>query len=92
MDKSDFEEVARVSLNFCGMLRQGKQGRAVGAGTVLIGIGGVATQINLDSNTRPLHRESTTKFIAPLSHMMKGFRNFDLAVEKKLAVHPDLPT
>ena len=56
------------------------------------GIGGVATQIDLDSNTCPLHREGTTKFIAPLSHMMKGFRNFNPVVKKKLAVHSDLPT
>ncbi len=48
--------------------------------------------IDLDSNTHPLHREDTTKFIALLSHMMKGFRNFDPAVKKKLTVHPDLPT
>jgi hypothetical protein len=91
LDGSDFEEVARVALNFCGKLRQGKRGKPVGAGTVAAGIGGVATQIDLDTDTRPLHRQGTDKYIAPISHMMRGFRNFDPATEKKLACHPDLP-
>ena len=92
LDGSDFEEVARVALNFCGMLMQGKRGKPVSAGTVAAGIGGVAAKIDLESDLRPFHKQGSDKYIAPLSHMMKGFANFDPPKEKKLGCHPDLPT
>ena len=92
LDGSNFEEIARVSLNFCGRLRQGKRGRPVTAGHVATGIGGVAAQMELDSDSRPLHKRGSDKFIAPIAHMLKGFSKADPATEKKLACHPDLPT
>ena len=85
LDTSNFEEVARVSLNFCGMIRQGRRGKAVSAGTVAAGIGGVAAKINMDSDQRPFHKKGTDKYIAPISQMLKGFENFDPATQKKLA-------
>ena len=56
------------------------------------GIGGVAAKIDLESDLRPFHKQGSDKYIPPLSHMMKGFANFDPPTEKKLACHPDSPT
>ena len=39
---------------------------------------------------RPLY-QANGRFIEPVSHMLAGFRTFDPPVQKKLAVHPNLP-
>ena len=93
LDGCSFEEVARVALNFGGMLRQGRGGRRkpVSADSISTGIGGVATQIGLDRGARPLHQPGSDKYILPIQHMLAGFRSFDPPTEKKLACHPDLP-
>ena len=93
LDGCSFEEVARVGLNFGGMLRQGRGRRRklVSAGSISTGVGGVATQIGLDRGTRPLHQPGSDKYILPIQRMLAGFRSFDPPTEKKLACHPDLP-
>ena len=93
LDDCNFEEVARIALNFGGMLRQGngRKRKPVSAGSVGTGLGGVTTQIGLDRGERPLHQPGSDKFILPIQHMLAGFRSFDLPPEKKLACHPDLP-
>ena len=93
LDGCSFEEVARVGLNFGGMLRQGRGNRRkpVSAGSISTGIGSVATQIGLDRGTRPLHQPGKDKYILPIQHMLAGFKSFDPPTEKKLACHPDLP-
>ena len=92
LDGCNFEEVARVALNFGGMLRQGRsrKRKPVSAGSVGTGLGGVATQIGMDRGERPLHQPGIDKFILPIQHMLAGFRSFDPPTEKKLACHPDL--
>ena len=88
LDKCDFGTLARVSLNFCGKLRQGKRARKpVSAGHIGTGIGSVATQIALDRGTRPLQQSHSKTLILPIQHMLKGFGNFDPPTEKKLACH-----
>ena len=91
LDKVDFRDVARVSTMFGGRIRKGKRGRAVGAGHVRAGLGHVNTQIALDTGRQPLHQRDGQHYIKPIQHMLAGFKNFDPAVEQKLACHPDLP-
>ena len=91
LDGCDFDTVARVALNYGGRLRQGRRGRPVAAGTVAQDLGHLATQIGLDRGTRPLHQPFSEHYIVPIQHMLAGFKNFDPAVEKKLACHPDVP-
>lgn len=47
--------------------------------------------IAMDTGRNHLHQLDGEHFINPLQHMCVGFNNFDPAIEKKLAVHPDLP-
>ena len=93
LDSCSFEEVARVALNFEGMLRQGcgRKRKPVYTDSISTGIGGVATQIGLDRGTRPLHQPGSKKYILPIQHMLASFNSFDPLIEKKLACHPDLP-
>ena len=85
--------MARVELNFGGMLGQGRgrKREPVSAASISTGIGGVATQIGLDRGTRPLHQPGSDKYILPIQHMLAGFGSFDPPTEKKLACHQDLP-
>ena len=76
---------------FGGRLRKGRRGRAVSTGTVRAGLGGVGTTIALDTGRQPLQQLDGKHYIKPIQHMLAGFGNFDPAVEKKLACHPDLP-
>lgn len=91
LDGCDFSTIARVATMYGGKLRQGKRGRPVSAGTVRAGLGGVATTIALDTGEQPLHQKDGNNYIKPVQHMLAGFKNFDPAVEKKLACAPDLP-
>ncbi len=45
----------------------------------------------MDTGDQPLHQRDGVHFIKPLQHILAGFKNFDPAVEKKLACHPSLP-
>ena len=72
-------------------MRKGKRGKPVKSGTVRAGLSGVATTIALDTGEQPLHQKDGEHFIKPIQHMLAGFKNFDPAVEKKLACHPDVP-
>ena len=76
---------------FGGRIRQGKRGKPVTAAHVRTGLGHVNTTIQLDTGKQPLHQLDGTHSIKPVQHMLAGFRNFDPAVEKKLACHPNLP-
>lgn len=44
----------------------------------------------MDTGRQPLHQIDGQHYIKPIQHMLAGFKNFDPAVEKKLACHPDL--
>ena len=91
LDGLDFSAIVTVATMFGGKLRQGKRGRPVSAGTVRAGLGGVATTIALDTGEQPLHQKDGQHYIKPVQYMLAGFKNFDPAVEKKLACGPDLP-
>ena len=45
----------------------------------------------MDTGNQPLHQRDGEHFLKPIQHMLAGFANFDPAVEKKLAVGPDVP-
>ena len=92
MDECDFRTVARVATMFGGRLRKGRRGKAVSAGTVRAGLGGVNTTIALDTGRQPIHQQDGKHYIKPVQHMLAGFKNFDPPTEKKLACHPDLPS
>ena len=57
--------------------------------TVRAALGGVNAKIVLDTGRQPLHQPgSNDKYIIPLQHMLKGFKNKYPQQVKKLAVHP----
>ena len=91
LDGEDFETIARISTGFGAKVRCGKRGAPVSAGMVRAGLGGVNTTIALDTGRQPLHQTDGKHYIKPIQLMLAGFKNFDPGVQKKLAVHPDLP-
>ena len=91
LDGETFTTIIRLSTGFGGNLRKGRRGRPIGTGSVCTGIGSINTQIALDTGDQTLHQRGGEHFLKPLQHMLSGFTNFDPAVEKKLAVGPDVP-
>ena len=87
----NFQTIARTSTMFDRQVRKGKQGKPVGTGTVRAALGGINTMITLETGKQPLHQIEGEHYIKPIQHMLDGFKNFDSSVERKLAVHPDLP-
>ena len=75
---------------FGGKLHKGKHDKPISAGTVQTGLDGVITMIALETGEQPFHQWDGTHYIKPIQHMLVGFKNFDPAVEKNLACHPDL--
>ena len=45
----------------------------------------------MDMGKQPLHQRDGQHYIKPVQHMLAGFKNFDPAVEKKLACGPNFP-
>ena len=65
--------------------------KQVQVGTVCAALGGVNVKISLDTGQQPRHQpRSNEKYILPLRHMLKRFKNKNPPQVKKLAVHPDL--
>ena len=91
LDGEDFQTIVRISTGFGAMVRCGKRGAPVSAGMVRAGLGSVNTTIAMETGRQPLHQADGKHYIKPIQLMLAGFRNFDPGVQKKLAVHPDLP-
>jgi len=92
LDNCDFRTVARVATMFGGRLRKGRRRKAVSAGTVRAGLGGVNTTIALDTGRQPIHQQDGEHYIKPVHHMLADFKKINPPTEKKLTCHPDLPS
>ena len=88
----DFATVTQVRTMFGGHIRKGKRRQPISTGAVQAGIRGVNTTIAMDTGHQPLTQLDGIHYVKPIQHMLVGFNNFYLAMEKKLTCHPDLLT
>ena len=76
MEEVDFQTKTRVAIGFAVHVRKGSHGRGkqIQVGKVHAALGGVNTNISLDTGQQPFHQPgSNKKYFLPLQHMLKVF-------------------